>query len=32
MLDEKDPEQDRKIAEKVINNHRFIGANNDQHA
>ena len=26
MLDEKDPEQDRRIAERVITNHRFMNA------
>lgn len=28
MLDEKEPESDRRIAQKVIANHRFIGENN----
>lgn len=30
MLDEKDPENDRKIAERVIQNHRYQSANNEQ--
>ena len=30
MLDEKDPEYDRKIAERVIQNHRYQSANNEQ--
>lgn len=29
MLDEKDPELDRKIAERVIQNHRYQSANNE---
>jgi DNA replicative helicase MCM subunit Mcm2 (Cdc46/Mcm family) len=29
MLDEKDPEHDRKIAERVIMNHRYMSNNND---
>lgn len=28
MLDEKDPENDRKIAERVITNHRFMNTDN----
>lgn len=28
MLDEKDPEKDRRIAERVITNHRFQGGSN----
>ena len=30
MLDEKDPENDRKIAERVITNHRYMNANENQ--
>ena len=30
MLDEKDPENDRKIAERVIANHRYQAVNNEQ--
>ena len=30
MLDEKDPENDRRIAERVIQNHRYQSANNEQ--
>lgn len=29
MLDEKDPESDRKIAERVITNHRYHNPNDD---
>ena len=29
MLDEKDPERDRKIAERVITNHRYQNPNHD---
>lgn len=29
MLDEKDPENDRKIAERVIMNHRYMSNNNE---
>ena len=29
MLDEKDPENDRKIAERVITNHRYHNPNED---
>jgi DNA replicative helicase MCM subunit Mcm2 (Cdc46/Mcm family) len=29
MLDEKDPEHDRKIAERVIQNHRYQSANHE---
>lgn len=29
MLDEKDPENDRKIAERVITNHRYHNPNQD---
>lgn len=31
MLDNKDPESDRKIAERVITNHRFQGGSNIMH-
>ncbi len=30
MLDEKDPENDRKIAERVISNHRYLSAGNQE--
>lgn len=30
MLDEKDPELDRKIAERVISNHRYQSGNNGE--
>jgi DNA replicative helicase MCM subunit Mcm2 (Cdc46/Mcm family) len=30
MLDEKDPENDRKIAERVISNHRYLSAGNHE--
>jgi len=30
MLDEKDPESDRRIAERVIMNHRYQATNNEQ--
>jgi DNA replicative helicase MCM subunit Mcm2 (Cdc46/Mcm family) len=29
MLDDKDPEKDRAIAERVISNHRYISGNNE---